>query len=245
MKFALLLALVSLASARQPAFDVASLKPSPPSPGDRIDINLGSAQHGEVTLTNTTLSECLQFAYGLSSEDEIAGPAWLRDRELRVDVIAKAPPDTPRDQLLLMLQNLLTERFQMRLHREPRPLHHFELTVDKNGAKLPPAQLSVPGAGSKLRAYGRGHLSYAHVSMQVLTLLLSRQLKEVVIDKTGLSGFYDIDLSWAPENAPETGPPLPDIYTAIREQLGLRLEASKTPIEIIVVDQALKTPIGN
>jgi len=244
MRVALVLILGSLTVAAQPAFDVASVKPSPPAPGN-IRINLGSAGRGEVTLTNTTLSECIQFAYGLSSEDEIVGPEWIRDRGLRVDIIAKAPPDTPREQLLRMTQTLLAERFQLKLHREPRPIPHFELAVAKNGPKLVESKITDAGTGSVLRGYGRGRLSYGHVSMHVLTLLLSRQLKEVVVDNTGLSGYYDIDLSWQPENAPPDAAPLPDIYTAIKEQLGLTLEARKTPIEVLVVDSALKVPISN
>lgn len=225
-----------------PVFDVSSVKPSPPSAGN-IRINLGTAEHGEVTLRNTTLSECIQFAYGLSSEDQIVGPAWMRDRSLRVDIIAKAPPGTPRDQLLLMLQNLLVERFRLETHREARPLAHYELELGKGAPKI--VESKDDFSSSNLRAYGRGRLSYAHLTMQALAILLSRQLKEVVIDETGLKGFYDINLEWAPEDAAPDGPPLPDVFTAVREQLGLRLEAKKTPVDAIVVDRADKVPIAN
>jgi uncharacterized protein (TIGR03435 family) len=232
--------------AQSPTFDAASVKPSPPTIADRIDINLGSYTHGEVTLTNTTLSECVEFAYGLVSEDEIDGPDWIRDRRLRVDIIAKAPPDTAREQALLMTQTLLTERFHLQIHRESKPVRHLELTVFKGGPKMP---VSPDDAVPHPSNQGRGRLFYEHRSMYSLALLLSRQLRQPVLDLTGLTGFYDVHLEWAPDD-PTGSPlaesaPLPDIYQAVEEQLGLHLESRKTPIEVIVVDHADKVPIGN
>lgn len=228
-----------------PAFDVASVKPSPPSSTRYININLGHLEHGVLTLTNTTLSECVQFAYGLVSEDQINGPDWIRDRQLRVDIVAKTSPDTPRDQALLMTQALLTERFRMALHREPKPVRHLELTVGKKGSKLPASQ---EGAATRPINYGRGRLFYDHQSMHNFAVLLSRQLKQPVLDLTGLTGFYDVHLEWAPDDVPaETADaePLPDIYRAVEEQLGLQLELKKTPIDVIVIDRAAKVPVAN
>jgi hypothetical protein len=101
MKRTALLTLLSFATAlaQSPTFDVASVKPSPPS-GDLLNINLGTFSHGVVTLTNTTLSECIQYAYGLVSEDLINGPDWIRDHQLRVEIIAKTAPGTPLDQAI-------------------------------------------------------------------------------------------------------------------------------------------------
>jgi uncharacterized protein (TIGR03435 family) len=243
-----ILTLLSLATAlaQSPTFDVASVKPSPPSVSDRLDINLGAFNHGVVTLTNTTLSECLQYAYGLVSEDQIDGPDWIRDRRLRVDIIAKTSPGTPLDQVLSMMQALLAERFHMELHRGPKPVRHLELTVSKKGLKLP---VSQDGAALRPIAYGRGRLFYDRRNMHSLALLLSRQLKQPVIDLTGLAGFYDVHLEWAPDEvsaAPTNDTaPLPDIYQAVEEQLGLHLESKKTPIEIIMIDHADRVPIAN
>jgi uncharacterized protein (TIGR03435 family) len=240
----------------QPAFDVASVKPSTDG-GPLLNINLGTASHGVVTLTNTTLSECIQYAYNLSSEDLISGPDWLRDRRLRVDIVGKAPPDTPVDQLLLMTQALLADRFQLVLHREPRPLKHLELAVAKSGPRLPEAK----GDGPSSRVYyGRGRLNYVHLSMPRFALLLSRQLKQVVVDRTSLTGTFDVNLEWTPDEpaaAPSRGPDAPahpdtsddtgapGIFKALQQQLGLTLEPSKAPIDILVVDSAQKVPSGN
>jgi bla regulator protein blaR1 len=248
--------LLPLGALCQPAFDVASVKPSVDE-GPTLNINLGTARHGVVTLTNTTLSECIRYAYNLVSEDQISGPDWLRDRKLRVDIVAKAAPDTPIGQLLLMTQALLAERFQLVLHREPRPLKHFDLAVAKNGPKLPEARGDGP---SFPPLYGRGRLHYSRLSMHTFAVLLSRQLKEVVVDNTNLAGFFDVNLDWTPDDPappPSRGPDAPSrpdvnadtgapgIFKAVQQQLGLTLEASKNPVEILVVDSARQVPAGN
>ena len=243
-----ILALLAFRSAlaQTPAFDVASVKPSPPSVTDRLDINLGTLSHGVVTLTNTTLSECIQYAYGLVSEDQISGPDWIHDRQLRVDIEAKTSPNTPLDQVLLMMQALLSERFHMQFHREPKPVRHLELTVGKKGSKMPESQ---EGATLRPNTYNRGRLFYDRRTMHTFAVLLSRQLKQPVIDLTGLTGFYDVHLEWAPDDPsglPATdAAPLPDIYQAVEEQLGLHLESKKTPIEIIMIDRADRVPTAN
>jgi uncharacterized protein (TIGR03435 family) len=247
----LILAVCSFGAARAqspsppPTFDVASVKPSPPS-GDLLNINLGTLSHGVLTLGNTTLSECIRYAYGLVSEDQISGPDWIRDRSLRVDIAAKTAPDASLEQVRPMLQNLLAQRFHLELHREPKPLRHFDLTIARNGPKLPE---SPEGASSHLVGYGRGRLFYDHLPMRTLAVLLSRQLQQPVLDLTGLTGFYDVRLEWTPdEPAPKEtagAAPLPDIFHAIEQQLGLQLEPKKTPIDVLVIDHADKAPVAN
>ncbi len=142
-----------------------------------------------------------------------------------------------------MLQSLLAERFRLALHHEPRRIPHLDLTAAKGGPRMPLAD----DAPMARRYYGTGRLSYTHVSMDRLVLLLSRQLKQPVFDRTGLSGFFDVELDWTPDNA-EPDPnatPYPDIFTAIQRQLGLKLEASNSPLEVLVIDHAEKTPIPN
>src|ERR1043166_4239312 len=90
--------------AQLPTFEVASLKPVPLIPGN-YNANLGTARHGELTMTNVTLSDCLRYAYGITNDAQIIGPDWIRNKEVRFHITGKAAPDTPTDQLLLMLQN--------------------------------------------------------------------------------------------------------------------------------------------
>lgn len=233
------------ASLAQPAFDVATVKAGGPvRPDGLLNINLGTAFHGTVTLSNTTLSECIRYAYGLAGEEEIAGPDWIRDRSTRFEIAAKAPPDTSVGQLRLMLQSLLKERFRLEMHREQRKVPHFDLTLSKNGPKMP---VSEGDQRSARRYYGKGRLSYTHVSMNQFAVLLSRQLKQPIFDKTGLEGAYDVELNWTPEDAPAESAPAeqPDIFAAVQQQLGLKLESSREPLQVLVVDRAEKTPAAN
>jgi uncharacterized protein (TIGR03435 family) len=227
----------------QPAFDVASVKQGGPvRPDGLLDINLGTVSHGTLTLSNTTLSECIRYAYGLTSEEQIAGPDWTRDRSIRFEIVAKAPPDTPAGQLRLMLQRLLAERFRLMLHREPRKISHFLLTPAKSGPKMP---VSPNDAPSVRRYYGTGRLSYTHLTMDRLVVLLSRQLKQPVLNRTGLDGAYDVELNWSPDDTAAGAASGPDVFSAVQQQLGLRLETSKEPLEVLVIDHADKTPAAN
>jgi len=236
--------------AEGPHFEVASVKASPPVPfGQSININLGTARRGELSLGNTTLGECIRFAYGLVSEDQVAGPAWINDRETRFDILAKASPDTPRERLLLMLQSLLAERFQLEFHREPRKIAHYALVVAKNGPKLRAAEADPAGAR---QSYGKGRIFHSQITMDTLAMLLSRQLREAVLDMTGIQGRYDVKLEWALEGLrpaetkeAEERAAGSSIFTALQEQLGLKLEPRKEPLEVLVVDRAERVPLAN
>ncbi len=111
-----------------------------------------------------------------------------------------------------MTQALLAERFRMELHRETKPVRHLELTIGKKGARLPVSQEDAPMRPTNL---GRGRLFYDRRSMHVFAILLSRQLRQPVIDRTGLAGLYDFRLEWTADDSAGTtadGAPLPDIF---------------------------------
>jgi uncharacterized protein (TIGR03435 family) len=227
------------AMAQRPAFDVASVKVSEPVPfGQNYNINLGRIQHGQFTLTNTTLSDCVRFAYNLVSDDQIAGPDWVKSKEFRYDIVAKSSPDASRERLLEMLQTLLAERFRMETHRELRPLEHYELVIPKGGPKMHKA---APDANSDLRFGTPPVLRISSQSMPMFrfVILLSRQLRQAVLDKTALSGEYDLNLEWTSDDSG------PSVFSAIQDQLGLKLEARKSPVEIVVIDRAEKVPLAN
>src|SRR5580698_7418953 len=197
------MAIAGSALAQRPAFEVASVKASPAVPfGQNLSINLGAVNHNELMLTHTTLCESIRFAYDLVSDDQVAGPDWIKEREFRYDVVAKGPANATREQLLEMLQTLLDERFKLAMHREPRVVAHYELVVAKGGLKIHP---SKPDATEDLK-YSRGHFSSQWMPMFRFTMLLSRQLRQAVIDKTGLTGPYDMDLEWTADE-PKGAPP--------------------------------------
>ncbi|MGA3242421.1 MAG: TIGR03435 family protein [Bryobacteraceae bacterium] len=242
--------------AARPRFEVASLKPGQPIPGDKIYINLGSLSHGTLTLTNTSLADCLRYAYGLTSNDQLAGPDWIKSKVVRFDIVAKAPPDTPLEQIRLMLQTLLTERFQLALHREQKELSYVALVIGKKGPKLREAIPDSDASGNKFLI---GLIVSNHISMTTLATLFSRFTGQTVVDMTGLTGSYDLRVEWAPEHSPastapgrgadagastdgETGPSL---FAAVEQQLGLKLEVRKGPVEIIAIDHAERVPAQN
>jgi uncharacterized protein (TIGR03435 family) len=256
---ALLLAWSAISQAQSPSrpqFEVASLKPSAPTaPGEPININLGTFRNGRMTLGNVTLGDCIKYAYGIISDEQIAGPDWTKGGTVRFDIVAQTPPDTPQEQALLMLQSLLAERLKLAVHHEQRPLSFVALTVGRNGVKFGPAN---PGGPVALR---NGQIIHSRISMQVLATLISRFERQTVLDMTGLTGFYEVKLTWTPDvfkgRTPPGGGPImfngeaidpdgPSLATAVSEQLGLRLESRKGPVDVVVIDHAEKAPVeGN
>jgi uncharacterized protein (TIGR03435 family) len=181
----------------------------------------------------------------------------------------------------LMLQSLLEDRFQLKIHRETKELPVYDLAVAKGGPKVklsedqspfrppergaappPPPQRGGPMPRGSMRM-GRGDLEATALPLTSLINALSQQLGRTIVDKTGLQGLYDIKLQWTPDALPSgpagsggpagirgpNEPPPPDpagptIFTAVQEQLGLRLESSKGPVEIIVIDN-VERPAAN
>jgi uncharacterized protein (TIGR03435 family) len=245
-------------STKKPEFDVATLKAEATlAPGEVFRANLGTFANGKVTLTNVTVSDCIKFAYGIVSDSQIFGPEWIKSKDIRFEIVAQTPSGTSQDQALLMLQNLLADRLKLKLHHEQRPLPFLALTVAKNGPKLQPAnENAAPGTGS----LGPGRIIHPRMPMALLATLLSRFERNIFIDSTELKGPFSVNLQWTPDSmrslAPRDGglilvngqtfdPNGPSLPTALQEQLGLRLESRRDPIDVIVVDSAEKVPAEN
>lgn len=221
-------------------FEVATVKRSPPPQGDRINMNLGNIRNGRLTLENATLADCLKFAYGLYADAQLAAPAWVKSKEFLFDVTAKTPEGATREQNLAMLRTLLIERLAIRLHHEQREISYLALVPVKEGSKLKPAAEDATPSGPSLY----GNIFSQHMTMHALALLLSRFEKQTVLDLTHLDGAYEVSLQWNPEQA-SADDDRPSLYTALPKQLGLRLEARRGPVDVLVVDAAEKTPAEN
>jgi uncharacterized protein (TIGR03435 family) len=241
MRLAAFLLAGLLANAQQ--FEVATVKRSPETGSDTININLGNIRNGRVTLGNASLSDCLRFAYGIVSDAQIAGPDWIKSKAVRFDILAQAPADAPREQIMVMLQALLKERLKLELHHEPRELPHLALIAAKGGPKLKEAKPDAPQGNPSLF----GKIVAGRMTMGTLAMLISRFERQTVIDLTDLKGYYEFTLEWTPESraAKAEEPPGPTIFTAVQEQLGLRLEKRKGPIDVLVIDRAEQVPIEN
>lgn len=246
---------VMCAAAQSPAFDVASLKPSPPPKGDTYNANLGTIRHGELTMTNCTLADILRFAFRITSAEQIVGPDWVGNKSYRFDVLAKAPPGTPDDEVRLMLRKLARDRFQIVSHTEPRELSVLVLSVGKKGVRMPEAQPAAETGGNG--KWWPGDIESKHASMQMLATILSRYLRETVVDETGLKGFYEVTLQWAREAptgttaAADTRAPLaqpdaslPSVFEAVKP-LGLQLAPRKRMMDVMVIDSAQQDPVAN
>jgi bla regulator protein BlaR1 len=231
------------------SFEVASLKPS--RPGTALTSTLDPAQF---RCTAHTLMHLIMSAYPdieVQPWKVSGGPAWLNDETW--DLSAKLPPNMPTQQAPLyrrteqMLRKFLTEEFKLRTHRETKEFPVYALVVAKNGPKL------KPSAGSQVDVkFGRGRLEFHHQSISGLAGYLYSHNAPVqqaadrpVIDQTGLSGFFDFTLEWTPDS-PQPDPTAsgPSIYIAIEQQLGLKLQPERAPVEFLVIDHAEKPMVN-
>ncbi len=228
-----------------PAFEVATVKMGGPEVNGLININTGKILNGIVTLANASLSDCLKFAYSLTADAQLAGPEWMWDKRVRFEVTGKATPGASDDQLRLMLQTLLKERFQLALHTEQREIPHYDLVIGKNGPKLKESTVGEDAARGAARLDG---ITSNRMDMNKFAMLMSRMARLPVLDRTGLKGYYEIKVQWAPEDPTgkiDENAAGPSIFTAVQEQLGLKLESKKGAVEVLVVDHAEKVPVDN
>ncbi len=253
----LAIAIVSALHAQSPEFDVASVKPS--APGGRKALTVSP---GRITFNSVTLRDCLMAAYDMK-DYQITGPDWMRID--RFDIVATAPAgmtESPAPEsgalagpvltpnLRLMLQKLLNARFQITMHREKRELPVYAMVVGKNGTKL--KETDTPGR-SNMRMNG-GSVSFKSVTIQELVDDLSQirtaEMDRPVIDNTGLKGRYDFTVTlfntqeemMAAINKGDFGS---SIFTLIQEQLGLKLESQKLPLDMVIVEKAERVPTDN
>jgi uncharacterized protein (TIGR03435 family) len=237
------------------AFEVASVKPANPDPnGFLIETVAGEGLHA----TNAPLKTLITYAYHIKDYQLLGDPRWIGEekydisaRAARGDTAfgqseAKALNDTQRqiyeDRIRERVRTLLAERFGLMIHHVSQEQTVYVLTVAKGGPKI----MSVrpePGTQQGMRGSGRGHTQAYGVTTEMTAAYLARVTGRVVVDKTGLDGKYDWTLDWAPDaptatdDSAATPPTGPSIFTALQEQLGLKLESGKAPVDKIVIDR--------
>ena len=224
------------AQSASPAFEVASIKENKsgsPNSGNRT---AGERYSG----TNVSLVSLLRTAYALQ-EFQIAGyPAWAETDKFDVEAKMESganPPDFP-----LMLQKLLAERFKLVVHREPRQTSIYTLVVAKDGPKLKPGDPSKCGGSSCGFNASPTEIVGENVSMSQFAFRLSRSIGTHVVDGTSLKGTFDFKVTWLPDDrfSGRGASANPTLFTAIQEQLGLRLQAGRGPVDTLVIDRAEK-----
>jgi uncharacterized protein (TIGR03435 family) len=234
---AMILAMVASAQTPQPQFDVVSVKP-----GDPAD-NGSSARSTPVgmEMRNATLSTIVRSAYHLNEYQLDGGPKWMNSAKF--NIVAKYPANTPRDQISLMMQAMLAERFKLEFHRETKTVSEYALVPGKSGPKLQVTTEDDPKRGNT--SQGPRMIKGTGLEISRLAEMLISAVGAPVIDRTDLQGKYNISLEFAPlTGAPKDDETLPVIFAALQEQLGLKLEPTKGPVEVLVVDRA-EMPTAN
>jgi uncharacterized protein (TIGR03435 family) len=235
-----------------------AIHPTDPNRTDYFEHDVADGIVEQGMVLKDIISQGYNFSVMPFRDDEISGlPDWSKDA--RFDILAKVDPDDVEtykkianptmqeviakfavrqstDQMLMM-QSLMRERFKLHVHWEPKERNVYALTVAKGGLKLKPA--ADPKHGEMY--FGRGHLNGKGVPLSFLAGLLAIPSNRTVVDKTGVDGAYDFELHYRPlDNPTDTESSDPDFFTAIQEQLGLKLQATKANVPVLVVDHVEK-----
>jgi len=241
---------VRMAANANPEFEVATIKPSDPNrPG-----KLFTVRGQEVITINTTMSDIMTMAYDLHAKQIVGAPSWFESDKFDITGKPDAPGQPNVAQMKTMLQKLLADRLQLKFHREKRELNVYTLTPGKTGVKFSKSERdpnSLPG----LFFRGPGtNLNVTNATMaEFANLLQTAVLDKPVLDQTGLKEKYDFILKFTPDPGQLRGlggPPTaaandnldapPDLFTAVQQQLGLKLESAKAPADVLVIDHIEK-----
>jgi len=258
----------AISAANLTEFDVATIKPSDPNlVAEKVGLD-----RDEFIVTGQTAKWLIKFAYNRSfgSDQQIAGgPSWIASAKFDIvakeseEAIAKLRGLTVEQQMAVirpMVQALLADRFKLKVHHEMKELPVYALVVAKGGIKMKPEDAAVfspnpeEARGHSFAMRGRGQLQGGGATAEELSSMLAIQPEvtgRMVVNKTGLTGKYDFMLKWTPDTGSSmangsTSPDSsePSLFTAIQEQLGLKLEAQKSPVDVIVID-SIETPSPN
>ncbi|HWF10883.1 MAG TPA: TIGR03435 family protein [Bryobacteraceae bacterium] len=243
--FLVLIATAAIGTAQSPAFEVASIRPA--DSAHTMSINRSG---NRISFSNYSLAMLIEWAYNIRGDRLLGKTKGLES--VRYDVEAVTPQQPlPPGQLYLMMRTLLAERFNLAVHNETRELTHYEMIVDKGGAKIHPQPPDGPPGQNPFSMTARGHLSGTKITADMLAKVLTDQSGRFVEDHSGINGVFDFTLDWTPDTAGLSDEPepssrnAPSLFTAVREQLGFRLDARKGPVEVVVIDHVENVPTGN
>lgn len=226
-----------MAKDADPDWDVVSVKPSDPdAKGDFFDVR---GRH--VIVENETVEAMVGMGYNVQASQIVGGPDWMRSAHFDVDGVPNIDGQPNLAQGQSMIRKLLEERFGLRLHREQREMAVFALTIAKQGPKLTPSK-SDPN-GNPDEGGGGGNIResiFTNLSMHDLALILTldRYVDRPIVDQTAIQGKYDFRLKWTVDLTKATTPDgPPEFFTALQEQLGLKLQPTKAMADVLLIDQ--------
>ena len=226
-----------------PAFDVASIRASQGNPaggrGNPFRRENVQVSPDSVTMRNASLKTAIAWAYA-AKDYQVSGPDWLDAQHF--DIVAKAASQATEDQLRIMMETLLADRFKVALHRQTKEMQAYVLVIGKGGSKL--VESKTQGESDIQPDQNRMKVTILRTPLSQLTDLLYGLLRTPVVDETGLTGKYDLSINVAKYMTGADGAsldPIGMIMTAVQEELGLKLESRKVAIDLLVVDHAEKT----
>jgi uncharacterized protein (TIGR03435 family) len=234
-------------------FEVVSIMPMAPDARGGQGVRPMPADQGYIC-DGATLVIDMMAAYGVTRRQIEGGPSWIRSDRWNIEAKADHPYDV--DDLHIMLEHALEDRFGLKLHRETRQENVLSLEVDRGGVKLkehePPNDPDTPPMGIRLEGGGAAELDGTNISMSYLAFFLSRIQPEPVLDRTGLTGHYDVSVAFTlpppPPRGEDAAPPPPNLgplYEVLRHTLGLRVvRGGKGPVDYLVIDSVHK-PTAN
>ena len=215
-----------------PTFEVVSVKPSAPGGVPFMGLQPG----GRFTALQTTLRLLIERAYHIQPYQHEGGPAWM-DSE-KFDVIGQAGRTVTNDELSEMLKTMLADRFKLRIHRDTHRVDGYALVVAKSGVKIRSAR---PEAGTRygVRTFPLGQMT-GPASLGQLAVIIGGALRAPVVDRTGLEGYFDFTIHYSPigANTADQLDSAPNIFVALDDQAGLKLEAEKELADLYVIDSA-------
>jgi uncharacterized protein (TIGR03435 family) len=241
---ALILCVLGALRAQQavaPKFEVASVKPSIASSTSASGIRTG---HGRLDAHGVSVKRCIMGAYAVGPHQIFGGPDWLDSDRFEISAKADQPVDDDAA-LMLMLRDLLAERFKLVVHQETKTVPAYVLEVARNGPKLEKAPGGEGVTNSTTNNTGIT-IDARNTNMDAFARILARSVDLPVVNHTALEGVFNVKVTWTPERAAARGALMegPSLFTALQEQLGLRLRSEKAPVPVLVIDR-LEKPSEN
>ncbi len=245
-KLSFILALASIFSFAQtaPRYEVAAIRPN------KSGVNGSSINRSgnRITFENVSMREIISFAYSIPAGRNylLSGPPWIDTEKFDINAsfsLDGISSEDARDAVRGMTRALLDERFGMKTHRQSKQVKAYSLTVSKNGPRL-----TRSNANDGSFNYREGRIAVRGFSIASFAARLSDttfHLDRPVVDKTNLAGAYDFTMEWAPDLGPTNAPSGPSLFTAIEEQLGLKLDPTETVIDVLIVDELARIPKDN